>query len=802
MARLRILGSGRSLGGTLKALVMLREKSTGAKFPLNGDPQSRLVTVGLAVAVGLAYFLAALLGLALRANTGTSVFWPAAGISVGTLIVCGPRARLPVAAGVVVATVLANVMVGRSPWLAAAFGFVNAGQAILTTALIERWFGRTFKLGNVPQILGFLAGSTIGSAVAATGATIAVTLLQSTASIFIVWRVWFGSCLLGIITVAPLITGIAEAVRQLPARRELFEGLAGLLILAALSVVVISLPQGPWSTALPLALVFPVLLWVAVRCRPVFAAAAAFVVASAVVWSITFSVGHFGDVRIPLEDRVLTAQTIVLTGTLLTLVLAALFAERRRTELELERSKQRLQLALDGAELGAFSADLYTGKLEWDARAALIHGHTEQSTTIRASRRFVHPDDLVRLDAALSKAQHASGIWNAEYRVMHPPGRRYAGETRWVAVDGSIVRDPETKNVGLLGVTRDITDRKKTEQAAQRLALIVESSDDAVISKDLSGVIVSWNKGAEQIFGYTAEEVLGKPILLLIPPDRHHEELTILQRIRCGERLRHYETVRRRKDGSLVDISLTVSPLRDAAGVIVGASKIARDISTRKRAEEHQRALNAELDHRVKNVLATVCAIIDQTRAASSRYADFVVGLDRRIRSLANTHDLLSRAHWHGVALAEIVQREFTPYGRGNSEARGPSVTLKAEAAQAVAMVLHELTTNAAKFGAFSNRNGRVLLKWRWQQNGGRPRLVIDWKEVGGPPVEKPSRSGYGTSVVRELIPFELEGTVDLDFPKDGFRCRLEIPANWVSTGVPASKSVHQVDTTLAALSN
>jgi two-component sensor histidine kinase len=142
-----------------------------------------------------------------------------------------------------------------------------------------------------------------------------------------------------------------------------------------------------------------------------------------------------------------------------------------------------------------------------------------------------------------------------------------------------------------------------------------------------------------------------------------------------------------------------------------------------------------------------------------------------------------NEARWHGVALAEIVQREFAPYGQGNSDVRGPSVTLKPEAAQAVAMVLHELTTNAAKFGALSKRSGRVQLKWWWQQNAGDPRLVSEWKEVGGPPVREPSRSGYGSSVVRELIPFELDGTVDLAFAKDGLRCRLEIVADWISIG-------------------
>jgi PAS domain S-box-containing protein len=873
---------------------------------------ARLGTVGLALAIGMAYFMAAELGQALRAETGTSVFWPAAGISVGALIVLGPKARLPVAAGVFVATFLSNVTVGRNPWLAAAFGVVNAGQALLTTGLIERWFGRSFELRDVRQVLGFLMASTIGAAVAALGATIAFELIQSTASPITVWRVWFASCLLGIVTVAPLLVGVAEATRHVPPRRESVEGALALSILAALCAFVISLPQGPWSTAVPVVLVFPVLLWVIVRCRPVFAAAAAFVVALAVVWSITFSVGHFGDASVPLVDRILAAQTIVLAGALLTLVLAALFAERRRSEWVLERSRQRLQLALDGAELGTFSADLATGCFECDARAAQMLGCDVQPTTISESRRFVLPQDRARIDAALAQAQRADGVWNTEYRVVHPEGHRHAGETRWVAVEGSMVRDPHGTVVGLLGVTRDITDRRQTERAlsehnlqmamagksarvgsytydvgsdlmqvsegyvavhglpegtkettrsewrartlledlpevealreqafrarlgeyaveyrivrsngevrwvesrsfisydgegrpervvgvniditerkkaaqvAQRLASIVESSDDAIVSKDLDGMIVSWNQGAERLFGYSAEEVIGHSILLVVPPDRQHEELRILERIRSGGRLNHYETVRRHKDGTLVDVSLTVSPLRDVAGVVVGASKIARDIGLRKRAEEHQRTLNAELDHRAKNVLATVRAIIAQTRTASSSYADFVTSVDRRIDSLARTHDLLSESGWRGGSLADIAQRQFAPYAANNVDMNGPGVTLKADATQAVAMVLHELTTNAAKYGAFSSRSGRVTLSWSWIANGSRRRLAIEWQEINGPPVGAPSRCGYGTSTIRELIPFELGGAVDLAFTAEGVRCRIEIPAIWIHDG-------------------
>ena len=261
----------------------------------------------------------------------------------------------------------------------------------------------------------------------------------------------------------------------------------------------------------------------------------------------------------------------------------------------------------------------------------------------------------------MAQAQRTGSGWNAEYRVTHPPGHPHAGETRWVAVDSSIIRDLQNTPVGLLGVARDITGRK--------------------------------------------------------------------------------------------------------------------------RAEENQRALNAELDHRVKNVLATVSAVITQTQEASSSHADFVAGLDRRIKSLGRTHELLSESRWRGVSLAEIVRREFAPYATGNAKVGGPNVILKPEATQAVATVLHELTTNAAKYGAFSNRSGRVLVRWRWPKNGSHDQLVIDWQEIGGPPVLAPSHSGYGTCTIRELIPFELGGAVDLVFASHGTRCRLDIPADWISGG-------------------
>jgi PAS domain S-box-containing protein len=158
--------------------------------------------------------------------------------------------------------------------------------------------------------------------------------------------------------------------------------------------------------------------------------------------------------------------------------------------------------------------------------------------------------------------------------------------------------------VGAVNMLVDLTDRSRAEQARQLLASIVESSDDAIVSKDLNGVIASWNPGAERLFGYTADEVIGKSVTSLFPPDLRNEERAILERIRLGEQIEHYETVRCRKDGSLVDISLTVSPLRNAAGKVTGVSKIARDIGARKKAE-HERllALQDEERRRIANEL-------------------------------------------------------------------------------------------------------------------------------------------------------------------------------------------------------
>jgi two-component sensor histidine kinase len=229
------------------------------------------------------------------------------------------------------------------------------------------------------------------------------------------------------------------------------------------------------------------------------------------------------------------------------------------------------------------------------------------------------------------------------------------------------------------------------------------------------------------------------------------------------------------------------------------------DITERKRAGEHQRALVAELDHRVKNVLATVSAVAGQTLETSKSMPHFVAALDGRIRSMARAHELLSTRQWQGMPLAELVRREFAAYASGNNtRIDGPEVMLSAEAGQAIAKVIHELATNAAKYGALSTQSGRVSVRW-YQKLNGSAQLILIWRETGGPRVEAPKKSGYGTGVVRDLIPYEFGGTVDLSFGPEGVQCRLEMPFDRVSGDNPdasGSERLHCAERSSSALSS
>lgn len=324
--------------------------------------------------------------------------------------------------------------------------------------------------------------------------------------------------------------------------------------------------------------------------------------------------------------------------------------------------------------------------------------------------------------------------------------------------------------VGAVNLLVDITERKQTEDAVGRLAALVESSDDAIIGKTLDGTITSWNKGAERIFGYLAQEIVGKSVKTLIPMEYQKEEETILERLRQGQRIEHYETVRQRKHGSRIPVSLTISPVKSPSGKIIGASKIARDITERKRAEAHLALLGREAEHRTKNILATVQAAVHLTRADTAE--EFKKIIEGRIQALSNAHKLFVQTGWRGAELSALIANELSAFSQDDVrriKLDGSNLVLDPDAAQAVAVAVHELATNAAKYGALSVTDGLITVEW-FQSKG---QLSIRWTESGGPQVNTPSRMGLGTTVIKNILQGKLRGEANFDWRATGLCCTL-----------------------------
>ena len=307
-------------------------------------------SVGLAVAVGVVYFVAARLSLALLTKPeGVAVFWPAAGVSAGALIALGAGARWPVVAGTMAATVVANLLGDRNLWGAILFAFSNAGEAVLTAWLIERFFPGDFSLSKLRCVVGLITAAIAGAATSGIGGTIGFELFHNaTAPVWTIWRHWFASDALGIITVAPLLIELTSAVRNRPPLSELVEGSLAVAMLALVSALAIFLRSELLANVGPVAVLFAPLLWLAARCRPVFAAAAALIISLSIVWTTTFGIGYFGNPELSMNERVVAAQVSILLMTIGASILAALFAEirdkRRLAEAALRASETRRYL--------------------------------------------------------------------------------------------------------------------------------------------------------------------------------------------------------------------------------------------------------------------------------------------------------------------------------------------------------------------------------------------------------------------------------------------------------------------------
>ena len=319
--------------------------------------------------------------------------------------------------------------------------------------------------------------------------------------------------------------------------------------------------------------------------------------------------------------------------------------------------------------------------------------------------------------------------------------------------------------------------------ADAHLAAIIDSSFDAIVSKDLNSIIRTWNHAAEQLFGYTADEAIGQSILMLIPDHLKDQEEGIIARIRSGERVETFETIRRRKDGTLVAVSLTVSPIRNADGEITGASKIARDITAAKESERRIKMLLREVNHRVKNQFAVILSMVRETLKRSTDPQEFEAQIRERIMALSRSHDLLVEAEWAGTSLFDLVQEHLKPFGHEDQIVlNGPLVALQPNAVQYLGIALHELATNSAKYGALSRGAGKINVTWQVTRNAaGEREFSLVWEETSVParrPQTSSSKGGFGAGVLKRVAPQALAGRSVLDLKPGNVRWSLTAPYN------------------------
>ena len=334
----------------------------------------------------------------------------------------------------------------------------------------------------------------------------------------------------------------------------------------------------------------------------------------------------------------------------------------------------------------------------------------------------------------------------------------------------------------------DLTNMQRAtlSETNSRLAAIVDSSFDAIISKDLNSVITSWNAAAERLFGYTREEAVGQSVIMLIPDDRREEETTIIGRVSQGQRVETFETVRRCKDGRLVPVSVTVSPIRDATGAIIGASKIARDITEAKESERRIKLLMREVTHRVKNQFAVILSMVRETAKRTVTPGEFEQDIRSRIMALSKSHDLLVSSEWAGASLFDLIQEHLMPFGHdGQVTLSGPLLTLQPNAVQYLGIALHELGTNSAKYGALAGSMGRISIEWRIQANAeGKREMSFIWDEVfpTARMTSENEKAGFGTVVLRRIAPEAVSGASFLERTPGHVRWTLTAPLEFVAS--------------------
>ena len=344
--------------------------------------------------------------------------------------------------------------------------------------------------------------------------------------------------------------------------------------------------------------------------------------------------------------------------------------------------------------------------------------------------------------------------------------------------------------LGLVAVALRVAGRARQTELAlresrERYRQIFEQVNDIILSADLDQVIIDCNPAGAEAMGMKREELIGRRISDFVSPDGFEQTTRMLRRkLEQGGTTRHDIRVFP-KDGRQLFWEINSSLAKDTEGEVIGLHAIARDVTERKAYEERQRLLINELNHRVKNTLAIVQSVARQTLKPGEDPERIRVAFEGRLAALSAAHDLLTRESWEAVDLRDVIAEAAASCTSREHEVtiEGPPVRLSPKTAVTFAMAIHELCTNALKYGALSVPEGRVEVRWSVEEGESGNRLRLRWEETGGPPVEPPTQRGFGSRMIERALASELGGRIGLEFPADGLICTIDAPLPEVHSG-------------------
>jgi PAS domain S-box-containing protein len=463
--------------------------------------------------------------------------------------------------------------------------------------------------------------------------------------------------------------------------------------------------------------------------------------------------------------------------------------DRKRAEEALRDSEAGLRIALEAGRMGTYRFDVKTGIERWSDGEYEMMGieRTDAPPTREQFLSIVHPDDLHLVEFTTDDQRPEGTSLDSEFRIIRPDG-----EVRWISAHARAIFGSDGRPAELIGVNQDITEQRRAQEALrsseERLREFGDASSDMLWIRNAEDLQLEYLSPAfERIYGMSRQDVLRgdnfRSWLELVVREDRDRTLAHIEKVRSGERVVFEHRVQRPTDGQIRWLRNTDFPIRGEDGRINRIGGIGQDVTELKAAQEHQKLLLAELQHRVRNTLAVIRSIARRTAATSATPEDYAMHLEGRIDAFARVQAAATRDPAAGVDLATMVAEELLyAAAREGDRVRieGPGLRLRSKAAETIGLAVHELATNAVKYGALAARHG--LLDIRWNIDGATFRLA--WREAGlDAPLQPPTRRGFGMEILEKTLAYEFKGRTTITFAPEGLGCEIELPLEAISLG-------------------